>query len=260
MSSRNPTLPVRLYGERTGSASLPLVVHFHGGSFLEGSAKHESATAAAIAEAGAIVVSVDYPLAPEHPFPEPIERGYETLEWAWKHRATLAGRDATLWLAGEEAGANIAAALSIVARDRNAPPIRGQILIAPMLDPCVGTASLRKGTAGSTQCKWADGWRKYLGSPCDIDHPYAVPAKASRLTGVASALLVSADDDLMRDEAHAYAKRLRDAGVTAIQVVLEGPTGWPTSLTATASEPSAWPEAVRWSVQDFFSKLSRIES
>lgn len=260
MVSRKPTLPVKLYGERTAGETAPLVVHFHGGSFLEGSAKHESATAAAIAAAGAIVVSVDYPLAPEHPFPEPIERGYETLEWAWKHRTTLAGRDAPLLLAGEEAGANIAAALSIVARDRASPPVQGQILIAPMLDPCVGTASLRKGTAGSTQCKWADGWRKFLGSPCDIDHPYAVPAKATRLTGVARTLLISADDDLMRDEAHAYAKRLRDSGVPVSQIVLEAPTGWPGSLSAEAVNAWSWPGAVRRHVQEFFASLPRIES
>jgi acetyl esterase/lipase len=89
------------------------------------------------------VVSLAYPLAPEHPFPQPIEVGYAVLQWLYKHRVKMAGKGAPLFLAGEEAGGNLAAAVAVISRDRGHPPLAGQILVSPMLDPCTGTASQR---------------------------------------------------------------------------------------------------------------------
>jgi acetyl esterase/lipase len=92
------------------------------------------------------VVSLAYPLAPEHPFPQPIEVGYAVLQWLYKHRVKMAGKGAPLFLAGEEAGGNLAAAVAVISRDRGHPPLAGQILVSPMLDPCTGTASQREAT------------------------------------------------------------------------------------------------------------------
>jgi acetyl esterase/lipase len=136
-----------------------------------------------------------------------------------------------VYLAGDEAGGNLAAAVALVARDRGHPPLGGQILVAPMLDPCVGTASLRESQACEGHCKWADGWQQYLRGPMDAEHPYAVPGKASRLTGLPPALVLTGADDPMRDEALAYARRLREAGIAVTSSLLPTQTGWPDSLT-----------------------------
>ncbi len=106
-----------------------------------------------------------------------------------------------------------------------------------MLDPCVATASLRETQACSTGCKWADGWQQYLRGPMDAEHPYAVPGLATRLVGLPPTLVLTGEDDPMRDEALAYAQRLRDAGIPVTSKLLPTRTGWPDSLAeAPASE------------------------
>src|SRR5438105_9424461 len=139
-------LAARVYGKRRAGAPSPLVVHFHGGAFVGGDLASGECMARLLVEASAIAVSVAYPLAPQHRFPDAVEAGYVALEWTYKQRTKLAGKDAPVYLAGDEAGGNLAAAVALIARDRAHPPLAGQILIAPMLDPCVGTASLREAT------------------------------------------------------------------------------------------------------------------
>lgn len=222
-------IPLRLRGVRRPGEAQPLVLHFHAGAFIDGDLARGGRVAELLAEAGARVVSVAYPLAPASPFPQAVDAGRAALDWVLRHRARLAGSDATLWLAGEEAGGNLAAAVSMMARDARRPTLAGRILLSPMLDMCVGTASLREAQAGPAGCRWADGWRHYLARPEDALHPYATPARALRLEGLPPTLLVSARDDPLRDEALAYAERLRAAGVPTCTEVLAGPTGWPAS-------------------------------
>jgi len=105
LPDREPVL-ARLYGERVRGAASPLVLHFHGGTFVCGDLDNGRNVARLLAGAGAVVVSLDYPLAPKAPFPEPIEVGFAALEWVYKQRMKLAGRGAQLFLAGEEAGGN----------------------------------------------------------------------------------------------------------------------------------------------------------
>lgn len=204
------------------------------------------------ARAGAVAVSVAYPLAPEHRFPEAVEAGYAALEWTYKYRNKLAGTGAGVYVAGDEAGGNLAAAVALIARDRAHPPLAGQILIAPMLDPCVGTASLRESMECETGCKWADGWQQYLRGPMDAEHPYAVPGKATRLVGLAPALVLSGHDDPMRDEAMAYAQRLLSAGIKVTTDVLRGDTGWPESLAEPRPEVCPCAAAVEQHLRAFF--------
>jgi acetyl esterase/lipase len=135
-----------------------------------------------------------------------------------------------IFVAGEEAGGNLAAALALMARDQHAPPLAGQILLSPMLDACMATCSIRQAEAGPVGCKWADGWHQYLGSADKAAHPYAAPLGSSRLAGVAPALVLTAQDDPMRDESLSYARRLRESGVAVQEHILAGPTGWPNAL------------------------------
>lgn len=241
---------VRAYGQRKAGAVSPLVLHFHGGTFVCGDLDNGRFAGRLLAEAGAVVVSLAYPLAPEHPFPQPIEVGYAVLQWLYKHRAKMAGKGAPLFLAGEEAGGNLAAAVAVISRDRGHPPLAGQILVSPMLDPCTGTASQREATPEDGECRWASGWREYLSCPKDAMHPYAVPGSSLRLAQLPPALVLVGGDDPLRDEAQAYAARLRAAGVQASSHVLPSASNWPQALSEDQS-CTACSALVRQYMQDF---------
>ncbi|MDP9902915.1 alpha/beta hydrolase [Variovorax ginsengisoli] len=244
----------RSYGVRArqpvGSAT-PLVLHFHGGNFVCGDLEQGRNVARMLVDAGAAVVSMAYPLAPLHPFPDAIEVGYEALAWLYKHRAKFAGKGARVYLAGEEAGGNLAAALALIARDRAHPPLAGQILVSPMLDPCVGTASLRKAMGDASACKYSEGWQQYLRCPRDAEHPYAVPGSASRLVDIAPTLVLTGQDDPMRDEAVKYAKRLADAGIDARCCVVDQARNWPDALAEPPTQ-CACSRAVTAEFRSFF--------
>lgn len=254
----NCGLDVRIYGRYPDSVThpAPLVLHFHAGAFVAGSLNQGACIAGLLAGAGAVVVSVDYPLAPAHPFPRAVETGYAALVWAWKARHKLAGRNAPLFIAGEEAGGNLAAAIALMARDQDAPRLAGQILLSPMLDACMATASLRDAHAGPVGCTWADGWHSYLPRLEDAAHPYATPGSAFRLSGLPPTLLITAEDDPLRDEAQAYAQRLRAAGLFVHEAVLPEPTGWPGNYLEAGHDQAAWPALVQKQMGDFFASLS----
>jgi len=250
-------LRVRVHGRTGAAGSLPLILHFHAGAFVSGSLDSGAAVPALLAEAGAVAVSLDYPLAPEHPFPQAVEAGYRALRWMQGQRQRLGGSAASgLFVAGEEAGGNLAAAVALMARDRQGPALSGQILLSPMLDVCVGTASQRRAHAGRVGCPWAEGWHQYLPHAADAVHPYATPGAGMRLAGLPRTLLLTAQDDPLRDETLAYARRLREAGVQLEDTVLGGPTGWPVSYLAGTTPPSladppAWAGPVRARVAAF---------
>ncbi|MDB5964879.1 MAG: Alpha/beta hydrolase fold-3 domain protein [Polaromonas sp.] len=235
-------LRVRFYGQKpaAGQPAKPVVLHFHAGAFVSGSLDSGSCVARLLAESGAVVVSLGYPLAPAHPFPQAVEAGHAALAWAWKARHKLGGKGAPLLVAGEEAGGNLAAAVALMARDQHEPPLAGQILLSPMLDPCMATSSLRCAEAGGVGCAWADGWRQYLPRLEEAAHPYASPGTATRLTDLPPTLLLTATDDPMRDDAAAFAERLRQAGRPVTATVLNGPTGWPMSYQGADSVGADW--------------------
>jgi acetyl esterase/lipase len=249
-----PTMPdcacaATLHRQDTPHA--PLVLHLHAGAFVS-APQSQPRVAGMLVEAGATVVSLHYPLAPEHPFPQGIEAAYAALVWLHRRRRRLAHGDAAVFIAGEEAGGNLAAAVSLMARDRAEPPLAGQILFSPMLDACVATASLRRAQAGPVGCRFADGWRRYLSRASDALHPYATPGAAVRLAGLPATLLVTANDDPFRDETLAYARRLRDQGVTVDALTLAPPTGFPAAyMTPPAACDARWADAVRPAIRRF---------
>lgn len=216
-------MPARVYGQAAAKAGAPLVLHLHGGAFTSGTVDCGAIAAALMAEAGAVVLSADYPLAVGHPFPFPLTAAFAALVAVYRNRAAIASRTARLFVAGEEAGGNLAAGIAMMARDQKAPPLAGQILISPMLDPSLATASVRAAEAGACGCPWADGWKRYLGSADKAAHPYAAPLASQRLAGLAPALLVSTADHPMRDESVRYAAALGAAGVPTTLEILPGP-------------------------------------
>jgi acetyl esterase len=198
-----------------------LVLFLHAGTFTEGSCAAAEARCELLAEAGADVVSLDYPLAPEHPFPASLVAAFDALQALAAKPARLTGSAQTaLFVAGEEAGGNLAAALALMARDQRAPALAGQLLISPMLDPQLGSASMRDGECGGRECIYAKGWQAYLGGSTRADHPYATPLNASRLAGLAPALILGVAGHPLNDESRRYAAALREHGGSARELTL----------------------------------------
>lgn len=245
------TVPVRIYGQAPSQCGV-LAVHFHGGNLIDGTLDDGLAMARLLQSAGAVVVSMAYPLARRQPFPAGLDAGRAVLGWASRQLGRLAGKGGRLFVAGEEGGANLAAGLAMQVRDLRCTLLSGQILVSPMLDPRMGTASMRTGMAGRTCCQWAQGWRAYLDCGQAADHPYALPARSIRLAGLPSSLVITARDDLMRDEAVAFAERLAQAGTPCRCEVLDAVSGWPLSLRQPESVSAAWAMAVRALIREFF--------
>jgi acetyl esterase/lipase len=249
-------LSVRIYSAGYANPATPLVLHLHGGAFVAGSLDNGRAVSTMLAEAGAIVISADYPLAPGSGFPQTLDRLYRALSFVWRHRGKWAGKKSPLYVAGEEAGGNLAAGLALMVRDQRTPSLSGQILLSPMLDPRLATCSILSAAAGPVGCRWADGWHQYLGTADKASHPYAAPLGSSRLIGVAPALILTAEDDPMRDEAVSYAARLRKAGVNAGQEILPAPTGWPCALARPNPPAEGWAIELRDRFSQFFEETA----
>lgn len=238
---------LRLYSGAQAQQAGAFVLHFHGGGFIGGSLDSGAAVARVLADHAALVGSLDYPLAPARPFPQAVEAGYLALQWLDRKRRRKRHL-APLFVAGEDAGGNIAAAVALIARDRDGPPLAGQILLSPMLDACIATASQRAANDGPLGCPCADGWRAYLAQATDAMHPYASPGTSLRLAGLPPTLLLTSIDDPLRDETLAYAQRLGEAGVEVQTDVLPMATGWPKSY---ADGAAAWAAPMRELLRPF---------
>ncbi|WP_428029028.1 alpha/beta hydrolase [Ancylobacter sp.] len=249
-------LPARVYRPGAPLRPTPLVLHLHGGCFTDGDLDCSVRVCQIMAEAGAVVVSIDYPLAPEHPFPAALNVSFKALGQLYAERAKWAGRGARLFVAGEEAGANLATALTLMARDQQAPALAGQILLSPMVDPSLCSGSIHAASAGASGCKWADGWHRYLGSADRAAHPYAAPLGSRRLGGLAPALIVTVDDCPIRDESFAYGERLREGGVTVECHLLEGTDCSDQSMDAAIEAAPLWEQVLRDLFRNFLAENS----
>lgn len=228
-----------------------LVLHLHAGAFTSAPTGGIPCVVRLLLDAGASVLAFQYPLAPEHPFPQAPDAVYAALVHMSKHRRQYGGPAARLFIAGEEAGGNLAAATSLMARDRDGPQLAGQLLFSPMLDVCTATASMRGIHAGPVGCRFADGWRSYLPKATDALHPYATPGQAVRLAGLPPTLLVTSKDDPMRDEADAYARRLKQEQVPVQTLVLPPPTGFPKPYMETSPCDAEWKQRVHEPIRRF---------
>jgi len=216
-------LPVRIYrpepsadSSAGAAASLPIVVLFHGGGFIAGSPdSHDGGTRELCAQAGAIVISVDYRLAPEHKFPAAAEDCHAAVLWAAAHAGELGGDATRLAITGDSAGGNLAAAVALMNRDRGGPPLALQALVYPVTDPACATPSATANGEGymltTASMRWM--WSLYVNGPDDYANPYAAPVAASSLAGLPPALIITAEFDPLRDEGEAYGQALAAAGV-----------------------------------------------
>lgn len=220
------SLAARLYVPETGEVPPPLTLFFHGGGWVVGTLETHDGTARALArESGSAVLSVAYRLAPEHPYPQPLEDCYD----ACCHAAAIAaefGCDGTrLAVAGDSAGANLAAAVAILARDRGGPALRHQLLLYPVTDCDFARASYRENGGGEyflgrDAMEWF--WGHYLAGREPGDAPLAVIGRQPDLDRLPPATVITAEFDPLRDEGMDYARRLAADGVPVEAEVAPG--------------------------------------
>jgi len=192
----------------------PVMLFVHGGGWMLGDlATYDPLCRQIATTARCIVVAVEYRLAPEHPFPAGLEDVYTAASWIENHRAAL-GLDGAMVVAGDSAGANLAGAVALAARDRGGPDLAAQVLVYPLTDAAADTASLRLYATGymvqTSALTWF--WSHYLARPDDAENPYASPLRAPNLTGLPPALIITAEFDPVRDEGEAYGAALTAAG------------------------------------------------
>jgi acetyl esterase len=209
-------IPVRVYRPSAGAGPYPIVAYFHGGGWVLGTLDtHDDVCRTLANRSGALVVSVDYRRAPEHPFPVPLEDCIAAVRWCALHGAEIGGNGARLAVAGDSAGGNLAAAVAMHFRDEGGPPLAIQALIYPVINYDFDTASYHQYASGFglTRDMMRYFWRSYLANPTDGGLPYASPLRAENLGGLPPALILTAHYDVLRDEGEAYAARLARAGV-----------------------------------------------
>ncbi len=208
----NPAVPVRIYRPDDAHGA---IVWLHGGGFVMGTLDTEHPWAARLATlSGAVVISVEYRLAPENPFPAAFDDAYAVLTWAAEHAAELGVDPDRIAVGGHSAGGGLAAGVALKARDEQGPRICFQLLNQPGLDDRQETWSARTftDTPWMNRDKVAAAWQHYLaGAPAT---PYAAPARAEDLSGLPPAYVATAELCPNRDEDIEYAMRLLRAGVS----------------------------------------------
>ena len=207
-------IPARVY-RSSANDSGRVVVYYHGGGWVLGNIETHHALCSRIAQAGqTTVVSVDYRLAPDHPFPAAFDDCYDAAAYVSAHPEDLGIDPQKLVVAGDSAGGNLAAAVAIQARDKKAFPIHSQLLIYPVIDTDFETQSYRDCAEdfGLTRdvMKWF--WRQYIGDSLSTENPLAAPGKSTDLTNLPPASILLAEYDILRDEGLNYARRLEQAG------------------------------------------------
>ncbi|WP_072801602.1 alpha/beta hydrolase [Rhodococcoides yunnanense] len=215
-----PDVPVRIYTPRNADGVLPCLVYIHGGAYIAGNVQMFDGDCSRIADTvGAVVISVDYRLAPENPFPAPVEDCYAALLWASKSADELRIDVTRLAVGGGSAGGGLAAAVALIARDRGGPALCFQYLGIPQLDDRLDTPSMRDytDTPMLTRQGTEFSWDSYLGAAgirgTDSVSPYAAAARATDLTGLPPAYVTACQFDPLRDEGIDYAQRLAHANV-----------------------------------------------
>jgi acetyl esterase/lipase len=215
-----PDIPVRIYWPHASVEPLPVVVFYHGGGFALGDLDtHEPIARAHAVGAAAIVVSVDYRLAPEHPFPAGVDDCWAALQWVGEHAAELGGDPNRLAVAGDSAGGNLAAVVAQLARDNGGPALRFQLLWYPSVTADASLPSFTENAdAPVLNREGIDAFLTWYLPGVEITDPKALPAtiapaNAADFSGLPPAFIGTAEHDPLRDDGARYAELLNAAGV-----------------------------------------------
>lgn len=207
-------VPVRIYVPSDATSPSPAIVYLHGGAFIKGNLDSGDTIAWGIADrTKCIVVSVDYRLAPENPFPCAPEDCYAVVDYLAREGLNHGIDPDRLAIWGDSAGGNLTAAVCLMARDRGGPRIAGQALnYATLTDELDAPAFKTFADAPITTRSVEEGWELYLGDRRPIQDPYAVPLKAKDLSKMPPAIVGVAEIDCLADDGYDYARRLKEAG------------------------------------------------
>jgi acetyl esterase len=221
-------VPVRMY-RPSADPVLPVIVYFHGGGWTIGSIEQFDPITRQVANAAnAIVVSVDYRLAPEHPFPAPLDDCWQALVWAAKNAEAFGGDPSRLAVMGDSAGGNLAAVCALLARNAGGPELTRQILVYPVTDCDFDTSSYQENGEGylltAEDMRWFFSCYTAAGTSAATDPSdwRISPLRAPDLSEVAPAVVLTAEFDPLRDEGRAYAARLEGAGVPVVRMPYDG--------------------------------------
>jgi acetyl esterase/lipase len=224
---KDPNVPIYVIGAEPGAVK-PAVLHIHGGGFIAGSARGNIGLTQRIAAGcDCVVVAPEYRLAPETPFPGPLNDNYAALLWMYAHAREVGVDPDRIAVMGESAGGGLAAMLAIAARNRRQVPIVLQVLIYPMLDDRTGSTHSVPGFMGQfiwTRQNNRFGWSAFLGEPAGSVSvpPGSVPARVRNLAGLPPAYIGVGSIDLFANEDIEYAKRLMDSAVPTELLVIPG--------------------------------------
>lgn len=215
-TTRDGEVPVRVYRPTRAAATPGLVMFFHGGGWVQGNVRSYDALCAQVSErVGAVVVSVDYRLAPDHVFPAAVHDAYDCTRWATDHASELDIDPRRVAVMGDSAGGNLAAAVTLMARDLDGPAIAAQILLYPATDATLASPSIeRNANAPILDRSDVVGFLAHYRGGADTVHPLLSPLHADSHAGLPPALIQTAELDPLRDDGARYAEALRAAGVT----------------------------------------------
>ena len=218
-------IPVRVYTPVATEDAVPGVVYLHGGGWaIMGIETHDWICRRLAKESGAVVVSVEYRLAPEHPFPAPLDDCYHATQWVVDHASDFGIDPTRVAVAGDSAGGNLSAAVALRARAAGGPALAAQVLVYPVTDASFDTGSYSEN--GKGYLLEADGmrwfWQQYLGPDGDPDDAFASVLRAADLADLPPALVITAESDPLRDEGEAYARRLDGFDVPTTLVRYDG--------------------------------------
>lgn len=240
-------MPVRIYRP---DGAVGLIVYYHGGGWTMGDLDSLDATLRRFAiDTGCCIASVGYRLAPEHPFPAAVIDAMTAASWAHLVREALVGRDAPLLVAGDSAGANLATVVALAAKQTGRPKLAGQILLYPVTDTDLDTASYLEHGEGKFLTRNLMRWffDHYLPDGIDRTDSRVAPLRSSDLAGLPPTFIQIAEHDPLHDEGEAYARKMMAAGV---DVTLDqrpglihgyfGMVGAIEAATAAADDAAAW--------------------
>jgi acetyl esterase len=220
-------IPVRIYRPFTepDAGPLPVTLFFHGGGWVFGDLDTQDTMARIVASrSGTVVVSVDYRLAPEHRFPAAVDDAYAALTWVADNAPGFGGDGERIAVFGESAGGNLAAVLAQDSLRRGGPRITLQVLAYPAVDRFDDSPSMYENMTGPvlsrSYLEWF--WGAYLSTPDQGADPRVSPARCDELAGLAPAVIVTAENDPLRDQGDRYAQKLADAGVRVHHLPVEG--------------------------------------
>jgi acetyl esterase/lipase len=207
-------IPIRIYTP-WGKGPFPLLIYFHGGGWVFGNLDvHDPVCRALTNAAGCITVAVDYRLAPEDKFPAAPEDCYAATRWVAENASSFNGDPTRIAVGGDSAGGNLAAVVTLMARDRGGPKLAYQLLIYPITNFSFDTPSYHENAEGYSLTKddmvWF--WEHYLPSEKEGNHPYASPLQAQDLSNLPPAMVITSEYDPLRDEGEMYAGRLQESG------------------------------------------------